>query len=145
MQEEKEAKAKWVFDEAGNWFWTKALAYNGEIWVGCLDHKVYALNALSGEKTCDFETDGRVRTPPVLVKEQIIVGSEDGNLHAFDTNENKWYVLRSLEAPILAPICPDAENGAIYVHAQNGSHILYAINVETGENIWSPYHTEIEE
>jgi len=130
-------EAKWAF-EAGNWFWTKALFYNDEIWVGCLDHKVYALNAESGEKAWEYETGGRVCTPPVLIDSLnlILVGSEDGNVYAIDPQEKSYDVLYSFEAPVLAPLYADQEKGILYVHAQNSSHILYAIEVETGEKLW---------
>jgi outer membrane protein assembly factor BamB len=133
----REATAEWVFKEAGNWFWTQALAYNGEIWVGNLDHKVYAIKANDPEDFQEvLETEGMVRTPPVLVNGRIIVGSEDGNIYTIDPVNKNWASLRDLEAPILAPIYPDTEDGVIYVHAQNGDHILYAINVLTGAEIW---------
>ncbi len=134
---------KWAF-EAENWFWTEALFYNGEIWVGCLDHKVYAINAQNPE---DFrvvlETEGMVRTPPVLMENLnlILVGSEDGNVYAIDPEEKSSQVLYSFEAPVLAPLHADQEEGILYVHAQNGSHTLYAIEVETGDKMWD-YPTE---
>jgi outer membrane protein assembly factor BamB len=128
----------WAF-EAGNWFWTEALFYNDEIWVGCLDHKVYVLDAGSGEKTWEYETGGRIRTPPVLIDNLnlILVGSEDGNVYAIDPQEKSSHVLYSFQAPVLAPLYADQEKGILYVHAQNISHILYAIEVETGEQLWS--------
>jgi len=132
-------EAKWVFDEAGNWFWTKALFYNDEIWVGCLDHKVYALNAEGGEKAWEYETGGRVCTPPVFMDnlDIILVGSEDGNVYILDPQDlNSEPKTISLGAPILAPLYADQEKGILYVHAQNGSHMLYAIEVETGDIIW---------
>jgi len=131
-------EAKWTF-EAGNWFWTKALFYNDEIWVGCLDHKVYALKAESGEKAWEYETGGRVSTPPVLIDSLslILVGSEDGNVYILNPQDlNSEPETISLGAPVLAPLYADQEKGIVYVHAQNGSHILYAINVETGEKLW---------
>jgi outer membrane protein assembly factor BamB len=129
---------KWAF-EAGNWFWTEALFYNDEIWVGCLDHKVYVLDAGSGERTWEYETGGRICTPPVLIDNLnlILVGSEDGNVYAIDPQEKSSHVLYYFEAPVLAPLCADQEKGIVYVHAQNSSHILYAIEVETGEQLWS--------
>ncbi len=142
-QEGKEATAKGIFDEAGNWFWTEALAYNGKIYVGNLDHKLYVLDAQNIETKLDeFETEGRIRTQPVFVGGSIVIGSEDGNIYKLnpeDLNNNPIPIL--LEAPILAPIYPDTENGVIYVHAQNGTHTLYAINVETENEIWN-YPTE---
>jgi len=133
----------WAF-EAENWFWTEALFYNDEIWVGSLDHKVYSINAQNPE---DFrvvlETQGRVRTPPVLIDSLnlILVGSEDGNVYAIDPQEKSGQVLYSFEAPVLAPLYADQEKGILYVHAQNGSHTLYAVEVETGEIMWD-YPTE---
>jgi outer membrane protein assembly factor BamB len=132
-------EAKWVFDEAGNWFWTKALFYNDEIWVGCLDHKVYAINAQNPD---DFrvvlETQGMVCTPPVLIDSLnlILIGSEDGNVYAIDPQEKSYDVLYSFEAPVLAPLYADQEKGILYVHAQNGSHMLYAIEMETRIEKW---------
>jgi outer membrane protein assembly factor BamB len=130
---------KAIFDGAGNWFWTQALAYNGEIWVGCLDHNVYVLNAESLGEIRRYETEGIVQTPPVLLEGRVIVGSEDGNVYAFDP-ENKdagAEILYPFEVPILAPMYPDAGNGILYIHAQDGTHTLYALRVATGEIVWS--------
>lgn len=134
----------WHF-EAGNWFWTQALAYNGEIWVGSVDHNVYILNAVSGEKTGEVKTDGRVCTPPVKVKVNdtkylIVIGSEDGWIYTIDPENKSSTQLRDLEAPILAPIYADTEDGIIYVHAQDGSHILYAIKVSTASTSTEIWH-----
>jgi len=142
-QEAKEAEAKWVFEGAGNWFWTKALIYDSKVWVGNLDNNVYAINIEDPE---DSEAvlileEGRITTPPVLVKvsddkNMIVVGSEDGYLYTIDPEDTSTAQFYNLEAPILAPIYADSENGIIYVHAQDGDHVLYAINVETGKEIW---------
>jgi len=141
-QEGTEAKAKWVFEEAKSIYWTKALIHNGEIWVGNLDYNIYVIDAEDGGYIWKYETEGRVRTPPVLVNEDIIViGSEDGNVYTLEPKNKKGSELRNLEGPILAPIYADTENGIIYVHAQNGDHMLYAIKVETNTVIWN-YATE---
>jgi outer membrane protein assembly factor BamB len=132
-----------VFGGAGNWFWTQALAYNGEIWVGCLDHKVYVLDAASLEKIREYETEGMVYAPPVLLEGRIVVGSQDGNVYAIDPEDKNAEVeiLHSFEAPIFAPLYPDPDNGIVYVHAQNGEHTLYALRVATKEVVWS-YRTD---
>ncbi|OGO02598.1 MAG: hypothetical protein A2Y72_04385 [Chloroflexi bacterium RBG_13_53_26] len=138
-----EKQAAHVFDGAGNWFWTQALTYNGEIWVGCLDHKVYVLDAASLEKIREYETEGMVYAPPVLLEGRIIVGSQDGNVYAVDPEDKnaEAEILHSFEAPIFAPLYPDLDNGIVYVHAQNGEHILYALRVATKEVVWS-YRTD---
>ncbi len=141
-----EREASQVFDGAGNWFWTRALAYDGEIWVGCLDHRVYVLDAASLEKIRDYETEGMVYAPPVLVGGRVVVGSQDGNVYSIDPEDKsaEAQILHQFEAPILAPLYPDSDNGIVYVHSQNGEHTLHALRVsgdEAGEVIWS-YRTD---
>lgn len=136
----------WVFDGADNFFWTTALIHNGEIWVGNLDHNVYVIDAQNPQVSrVALPTEGRIRTPPVLVKVddkyKIVIGSEDGIIYIINPEDKTWGTLRDLEAPILAPIYADKDNGIIYVHAQNGDHYLYAINVETRMDVWMPYKT----
>ena len=135
-------KQKWFFEGADNWFWTQALAYNGEIWVGSLDHNLYVLDIRDGHEIKRFETQGAILTPPVLVDGMIIVGSEDGNLYIYDAEGKKEVRKIPLGAPILAPLYPDPQNGVVDVHAQDGEHLLYAIDVNTGEELWEePYKT----
>jgi len=141
-----ERQASQVFDGAGNWFWTRALAYDGQIWVGCLDHRVYVLDAASLEKIRDYETDGMVYAPPVLIGGLIVVGSQDGNVYAIDPADDgaEAEILHEFDAPIFAPLYADLENGIVYVHSQNGEHTLHALRVtgeEAGEVIWS-YRTD---
>jgi outer membrane protein assembly factor BamB len=139
-----ERTADWVFNGADNWFWTTALAYDGWIYAGNLDHKVYAINIESHQGNVVLETGGRVRTPPVLVNGRIITGSEDGLLYAINPEDKTATQLIDLEEPVLAPMFTgtiekdDEEIDVIYVHAQNGEHWLYAIDVNApNEPLWS--------
>ena len=141
-----ERTAKQVCDKAGNWFWTTALVYNGWIYVGNLDHNLYAINVDDFSNAIAIvKTGGRIMTPPIEVNGQIIIGSEDGWIYAIDpTNKTSKKLGENREAPIFAPIVPgsitvtvgDDPIDVIYVHAQNGSHKLYAINTETGSVVW---------
>jgi outer membrane protein assembly factor BamB len=146
-----------VFAEAGNWFWTQALAYNGEIWVGNLDHRVYVLNAEDvEEEVCDaYPTGGMVRTPPVLFPAEglVVVGSQDGKIYAIDA-QTKDVTVYAIDAkteevveppdrpkkplsPIFAPMFADQRNGVLYFHSQNGTHTLYAFELSTKEVLWT--------
>ncbi|MFC2017851.1 PQQ-binding-like beta-propeller repeat protein [Chloroflexota bacterium] len=131
-----ERTADWVFEGADNWFHTTALAYDGWIYVGNLDSKVYAINIEDHTGKAVLETDGRVRTPPVLLNERIIIGSEDGFIYAINPEDKTATQLIDLEEPVFAPMFADTENDILYVHAQNGNHVLYAIDVETKSVIW---------
>jgi outer membrane protein assembly factor BamB len=139
--------------EAENWFWTQALAFNGQIWVGCLDQKVYVLDAETLEYTGEVQTGGMVYAPPVVMQGLVIVGSQDGMIYAInaDTREFKAYAVdpktedvsespekpKNKPAPILAPLLVDEVGGIIYFHAQDGLHALYALRLSTKEILWS--------
>jgi outer membrane protein assembly factor BamB len=144
-----------VFEGARNWFWTQALAYNGEIWVGCLDHRVYVLEAETLEYVTEISTGGMVYAPPVVFPTEglVVVGSQDGKLYliatqtkevsAYAVDAKTGYVSKSPDkpknrpAPILAPMSADQANGILYYHAQDGAHTLYAFELSTTEVLWS--------
>ena len=153
-----------VFEGARNWFWTQALAYNGEIWVGNLDHKVYVLNAdnVAEEVHDPYPTGGMVYAPPVVLDGLIVVGSQDGKIYAINA-ENKDVAVYAIDAkteevvqspekpknrlpPILAPLCPDTANGIVYFHAQGltGPETLYALRLSanSAEVLWS-FRTDV--
>jgi len=146
-----------VFEGAGNWFWTQALAYDGEIWVGNLDHNIYVLNAqnVAEEVHQAYPTGGMVYAPPVVfpVEGLIVVGSQDGKIYAVnsETRDVTVYVIdaeteevvespekpKKRLSPIFAPLHADTVNGIVYFHSQNGSHTLYAFKLSTKEVLWT--------
>jgi outer membrane protein assembly factor BamB len=148
-------RANSLFEGAGNWFWTQALAYNGEIWVGCLDHKVYVLKADTLEYVTEIKTGGMVHAPPVVFPADglIVIGSQDGMIYvvnaaskdvsAYAVDAKTEEVVKSPEKPknplppIFAPLSADTVNGIVYFHAQNGTHTLYAFKLSTTEILWS--------
>ncbi|MDM8000607.1 MAG: PQQ-binding-like beta-propeller repeat protein [Dehalococcoidia bacterium] len=144
-----------VFEGAKNWFWTQALAYNGQIWVGNLDHRVYVLDAedVAQQLHEPYKTGGMVSSPPVELNGTIVVASQDGKLYAIDPEswdmsvyaiDAKTNEVFEGEAkpknglpPILAPMFADPASGILYLHAQDGTHTLYAFQLSTKEVLWT--------
>ncbi len=155
-----------VFDGASNWYWTQALAYDGSIWVGSLDHKVYVLDAATLEEKGEIKTGGMVYAPPVAADGSVVVGSRDGDVYVidpvslhfsayainpdtsdvtqtYDVNPDTGEEVKSEQAlsftpaPILAPMQVDPSGTVLYVHAQDGKHILHAFSLSTKEVLWS--------
>lgn len=169
-------EASCVFEGAGNWFWTQAMAYNGQIWVGCLDHRVYVLDAGTLEKVGEVKTGGMVYAPPVAANGLVMVGSRDGCIYLIDpeTLECSGYsidpekdrdrvtqvyasdpetgeVVKTKEepehapAPILAPLQVDPSGDVVYIHAQDGKHMIHAFSLSTRDVLWSFRTDEINE
>jgi len=147
-----------VFEGASNWFWTQALLHNGEIWVGCLDHNVYVLDAQTLELVAEIPTGGMVYAPPVAVDGLVVVGSQDGRIYVIDaeTTDVAVYAIdakteevveppdkpKNALSPIFAPLYVDTVNGIVYFHSQNGTHTLYAFELSTKEVLWS-FRTDV--
>ena len=127
---------KWVFDEAGNWYWSQAVYENGVIYAGSLDNKVYAINAGNGTSAWSepFDTGSPVKASPVVVKNVLVVVSEQGMVYGLDlqNGEKKWQ-FDEIEAKVLSPIGADGEK--IYINAQDNR--LYALNADNGRQAWS--------
>jgi len=73
--DQTDGSAAWTSPFAGgNWFWTEAIVYDntdndtadGTIFVGCLDHNVYALDPVTGAQKGKYTIDGPITAPPVI-------------------------------------------------------------------------------
>ena len=127
---------KWVFGEAENWYWSQAVYENGVIYAGSLDNKVYAINAGNGTSAWSepFDTGSLVKASPAIVKNVLVVVSEQGMVYGLDlqNGEKKWQ-FDEIKAKVLSPIGADGEK--IYINAQDNR--LYALNAENGRQAWS--------
>jgi outer membrane protein assembly factor BamB len=56
---------------------------NGVVYVGSLNHNVYALDARTGAKLWSYATDNIVRSSPSVANGAVYVGSSDNNVYAF--------------------------------------------------------------
>ena len=119
---------------AENWFWTKPVVTNNTVYAGCLDGKVYALDAGSGDKLAEIDLESPVSSSPVVVDDLVVVASEEGKVYSIYTNNNQKRVLKDLEARINASLC--ASQGVVYVHTQE-HETLYALDAQTGAEIWT--------
>ena len=131
---------KWCFDGADNWFWGKAVAYDDIIIAGCLDYRVYALDAETGEQArTPFETEGEIRADPALVGDLVIIGSDDDKVYALDasTGEQAWLPFVA-DDHIRAPLFADEDT--VYFYTNAGT--LYALDTEQGGKLWEEVSRE---
>ena len=132
---------KWKFmGQSG--FWTQPLASDNTIYAPCLDGKVYVLDAQSGGVKDAIDLGSPISSSPVLVEELLIVATQDGKVYAIDraSNQQRWLVnLREManrtKLTINAPLTES--DGSIFIHTQ-GYEAIYAMNTETGVQLWSP-------
>ena len=128
--------------EAGKWFWAQPAAYDNVIYAPNLDGKVYVLNAENGyELAAPIELDSPITSSPIVVGDKVIIASQEGRVFSLDTGSNRVptsiFKVKNDDEGIFAPLV--ASEGVIYIHAQTSKNdTLYAVDVETGREIWVP-------
>jgi len=62
--------------------WSSPTVVNGIVYVGSNDHKIYALDATTGEKVWSYATLGAVESSPTVANGIVYVGSDDNIVYA---------------------------------------------------------------
>jgi len=141
----------WKFPEekpAGNWFWASPIVNEDEgiVYAGCLDGKVYAIDAETGEELWQFESqDSRgkpaaIVSPPVLVGNLLIVANEAGNVYVINPETGNSERIKNREngdkptinAQIRASIC--AHEDLVYIRGEDNR--LYVVDIDKSEVSW---------
>ena len=102
------------------------------VYVGSDDKRVYALDAVTGEKRWAYLTSGAVSSSPSVVDGVVYVGSEDKNLYALDaaTGEKVWS-FATYGAVLSSPVVAD---GVIYIGSADCW--MYAVDAASGRGKW---------
>jgi hypothetical protein len=108
-------------------------------YVGCLDHKLHAIDASVGGGTrisTSPEAGGGFMTNPLVVNGVVYAGNRDGVFYAWDpSNPGVWKWTYNAGAPILFSAAYDPDHAAIYFAADNNR--AYALN-ENGTERHAP-------
>lgn len=122
---------KWVFRSGAAIHCSPAIA--GDIvYFGSRDHRLYAVDTITGAKRWEYETGSRIESSPAVVEGVVYVGSNDGKLHAVKacSGERLWeftvgYPVRS---------SPAVASGVVYFGADDYS--VYAVRTKSGAKLW---------
>ena len=111
---------------------------NGRLYVGSLNHKLYAFNASNGKLLWTAETGGPIFSTSAWANNVVYVASGDYYLYALDaaTGLELW---RSYLGG--AGSSPTISDGVIYIGssiaAAGGSNFMHAIDATTGRELWT--------
>lgn len=109
--------------------------YNGVAYVGGFDHKIHAINALTGQGLWTFEAGSGFNTSPLVVEGKLYAGNRDGYFYAVhiegpNTGQLAWKFKTGGSILYSAAY----QDGVVYF-ASNDSH-AYALNAATGAQVW---------
>ncbi len=114
--------------------WATPVVRDGIVYFGSLDHKLYAVDAVTGESKWDFETGGGIASTSLLVDGVIYVGSFDSRFYAIDAGngEEKWAFDQAGNW-----FWSEALYKESVIYACSLDHHVYAIDAVSGEMAWS--------
>lgn len=126
---------KWVF-QTGDVIQAAPTYFNGVVYVGSEDGKVYAINDIDGSLKWSYATGDQVISKPAIYqgvsKNLVLVGSHDKNLYALnaDTGAVEWTYLTG--GSVISD--PLVDNGVVYFGS--GDNYIYAVNANDGSLKW---------
>ena len=84
-------EARWSF-QAGKGLVPSPVVADGRLFVGCDDHKLYALDARSGQELWTHATADIIEAPALVLGGTVFVGVTDGSFLALDakSGEKRW-------------------------------------------------------
>jgi outer membrane protein assembly factor BamB len=134
----------WTFT-TGDQVQSSPVYYNGIVYFGSDDGKVYAVDALMGEEIWNFSTGNLVLSTPAIHDGTLYIGSSDGYLYVLDaaTGSEKWNFRIEGEFGEIKS-SPVIEHNLVFFGATDFN--IYAVNLtshdaewtfETGGEIWA--------
>jgi len=73
----------WEF-ETGDSVWSSPAVINNYVYFGSDDHRLYAIDAITGEEAWHISTEGKITSSPAVADGIIYIGSHDGKLYAIE-------------------------------------------------------------
>jgi outer membrane protein assembly factor BamB len=125
---------RWVYPREGNLepLVGGVVVAQGKVYFGSSDGRVYALDAITGDKLWEFATGDKIWSTPAVSDDTLFIGSFDKKLYALNaaTGDKKWEF--AAEGAIIST--PLVHNGTIYIGSFDRH--LYAVNVADGSLRW---------
>lgn len=91
----------------------------GLLYVGCLNHRLYAIRAATGEPAWNQEVGAGIATTPVVVRGLVVFGANDGKVYALDATTGSLFWKCELGAPLLTS--PIAYDDTIFIGSDAGA------------------------
>lgn len=116
----------------GDFSYSSPLLEDGVLYVGNLDHHLYALTALDGTLQWRFRTDAAVTSSPRFKDGVLYFGSNDGSVYAVDVR--KMQVVWRFPTQEWVNSSPSLHEDMLYIGGNDRN--VYALKAQSGALVW---------
>ena len=106
--------------------------FNGCVFVGSWDGRVYCLNASNGKLVWRYTTGNEVGSSPAIYNNSVYIGSDGGNVFCIDIVTGKALWKATIGG--LVRSSPAIVDNRVYIGS--GDHDIFCLNASNGEVIW---------
>ncbi len=119
----------------GHWVWGEALVQDGYVYAGSLDGRVHALQVSDGTPRWEsVALDGALRAGPVLLGDQLIVGTESGSIYRIALDSGSSTLLYKAAAAVLSR--PAVEGDRVYIGTTMSEVLALDASGAVGSQLW---------
>lgn len=130
-----------VMTDFWDFYLSSPVVWNGAVYFGSGDGKIYAVDAATGVQKWKFRAGNVVHSSPAIADGILFVGSFDTYFYALDaaTGKEKWRH-KTGEDPLIhnqegITSSPAVANGIVYFGCRNAT--IYALDAKTGAEKWT--------
>ena len=109
-----------------------AVVGNGNVYFGCYDKHLYAVDATTGSLNWKFATKGGIVSKPLLAERQLLFGSEDGFVYSLEPATSKQLWTYQTSGAVRSS--GYAADGHLFIGSDDG--FLHVINIASGKQAW---------
>jgi outer membrane protein assembly factor BamB len=125
---------RWVFprDSYLEPFVGGIVVAQGKLFIGCSDGKIYAMDALTGDKLGEYKTGDKIWGTGAADENTLYIGSFDKNLYALNIADMSLKWKYTTQGSVIST--PLINNGIVYFGSFDKN--LYAVNTADGTLKW---------
>ncbi|RLF56239.1 MAG: hypothetical protein DRN27_09775, partial [Thermoplasmata archaeon] len=123
----------WDYETDSSIRWSSPAIVENKVYIGSYDKKVYCLDAVTGVKVWEFETDGYIWSSPAVEENKVYIGSYDKKVYCLDavTGVKVW----EFETGGSIRSSPAVYDDKVYIGSNDGK--VYCIYASNGTQKWS--------
>ncbi|HOO97711.1 MAG TPA: PQQ-binding-like beta-propeller repeat protein [Caldisericia bacterium] len=106
--------------------------YEGKIYFGAFDGKMYCLDAKTGKKVWEFFTSAKVYSSPAIAYDRLYFGNHDGKFYCLDANTGK--LLWDTKLPKGITASPVTFGPRVWIGCKNSK--MYCLKAFDGSILW---------